>query len=323
MAHPLPPLNSLRAFEAAGRLLSFTKAARELSVTTAAVSHQIKGLEKYLGVQLFRRAPRRLFLTDAGAAAWREIHEGFAHLRLGAEALRNHRRGGNVVINVSPAFATRWLLPRLPGFAAAHPAVSMRIATGHGPVDFDHSDADLAIRFGSGVHDGVESRELFGDCLTPLLSPAAMRALPLRRAADLRHAPLIHDDSLRRAGRMVGWSDWLRQAGVSGVDAGHGIRFDDGHLALQAAAAGAGVALGRLAYAADDLAKGRLVAPLLIRLPLEPRYYLLTPGGRTVSPSVAAFIDWVCSEAQTFGQKFARLTRGGVALRQGEGRVNR
>ena len=121
-----------------------------------------------------RRAPRRLFLTEAGAAAWREIHEGFAHLRLGAETLRNHRRGGSVVVNVSPAFATRWLLPRLPGFAAAQPAVSLRIATGLGPVDFDRSDADLAIRYGGGMHDGVDSRDLFGDCLAPRRTAVAI-----------------------------------------------------------------------------------------------------------------------------------------------------
>lgn len=314
MSPPLPPLNSLRAFEAAGRLLSFTKAARELHVTTAAVSHQIKGLEKYLGIRLFRRAPRRLFLTEAGAAAWREIHEGFAHLQLGSETLRKHQRGGSLVVSVSPAFATRWLLPRLPRFAAAHPVVSLRIATSVAAVDFDLSDADVAIRFGSGVHDGVEAREMFGDCLVPLLSPAALRALPLRRAADLRHAPLIHDDSMRRAGRLVGWGDWLQLVGLSGVDAARGIRFDDGHLALQAAAAGAGVALGRLAYAADDLADGRLVAPLAFRLPLGPRYFLLTPRGRAESPAVAAFADWIGGEARAFATRLEKLGRGGLML---------
>jgi LysR family glycine cleavage system transcriptional activator len=314
MAQPLPPLNSLRAFEAAGRLSSFTQAARELHVTTAAVSHQIKGLEKYLGVQLFRRAPRRLFLTEAGAAAWREIHEGFAHLRVGSETLRNHRGGGSVVVGASPAFATRWLLPRLSRFAAAHPTVALRIATSVVPVDFADSDVDLAIRFGRGLHDGVEARALFGECLAPLVSPAAMRELPLRRVADLRRAPLIHDDSMRRAGEGTGWDDGLRQAGLDDADAAPGIRFDDGHLALQAAAAGTGVALGRLAYAADDLAEGRLVAPLAMRLPLERRYWLLAPVGRPASPAVAAFTDWIVDEAASFGARLERLGRAGLAL---------
>ena len=314
MTPPLPPLNSLRAFEAAGRLLSFTKAARELHVSTAAVSHQIKGLEKYLGIGLFRRAPRQLFLTEAGAAAWREIHEGFAHLRLGSEALRNPRRGGSVVIGVSAAFATRWLLPRLPRFAAAHPQVSLRIATSLAPADFDRSDADVAIRFGRGLQVGVEARALFGECLAPLVSPAAMRALPLRRIADLRQAPLIHDDSMRRAGQTAGWEAGLHQAGLGDADATRGLRFDDGHLALQAAAAGVGVALGRLAYAADDLAEGRLVAPLAMRLPLEPRYWLLAPGGRPASPAVAAFSEWIGHEAVAFATRLERLVRGGLSL---------
>jgi LysR family glycine cleavage system transcriptional activator len=315
MAQPLPPLNSLRAFEAAGRLLSFTAAARELHVTTAAVSHQIKGLEKYLGLPLFRRTPRRLFLTEAGAAAWREIHEGFEHLRLGSEALRNPRDGGLVVVNVSPAFATRWLLPRLARFTVAHPAVALRLVTGTEPVNFEESDADLAVRFGHGRQDGAEARALFGECLAPLASPAALRAQPLRRAADLRRAALIHDDSTRRVGAgSVGWEDWLQQAGVDGVDGARGLRFDDGHLALQAAAAGAGVALGRLAYAADDLAAGRLVAPLAMRLPLEPGYWLLTPRGRPASPSVAAFTNWISDEASTFAARLDRLGRGGLAL---------
>ncbi|MCU0759857.1 MAG: transcriptional regulator GcvA [Steroidobacteraceae bacterium] len=307
MPQPLPPLNALRAFESAGRLQSFTRAARELHVTTAAISHQIKGLEKYLGVRLFRRTPRRLTLTDAGAAAWARIHEGFEQLRLGADTLRSHRRGGALTLGVTPAFATRWLLPRLPAFRAAHPQVALRIVAGVAPVDFEHGDTDAAIRFGRGVHDGVDAQPLFGECLAPLVAPARHRDFPLRRLSDLRQAPLIHDDSMRRAGRMIGWEQCLHDAGLGDVDAGRGLRFDDSHLALQAAALGGGVALGRLAYAAGDLEAGRLVAPLPLRLPLDAGYHLLVPRGRLASPALMAFAGWVVEEAQVFQQALARF----------------
>ncbi len=307
MTQPLPPLNSLRAFEAAGRLHSFTKAARELHVTTAAISHQIKGLEKYLGVKLFRRTPRRLMLTEAGAAAWSRIHEGFAQLRLGAQTLRSHRRGGGVTVGVSPAFATRWLLPRLPAFCTAHPGVALRIVANIAPPDFEAGDADAAIRFGSGVHDGVDAQRLFGECLAPLAAPSRARDFPLRRLADLRHAPLIHDVSMRRAGRMVGWDECLQDAGLQGVDTTRGLRFDDSHLALQAAALGTGVVLGRLAYAVGDLDAGRLVAPLPLRLSLETGYFLLVPRSRLASPALMAFSGWLIEEATRFQQALARL----------------
>ena len=307
MNRPLPPLNSLRAFEAAGRLSSFTLAARELHVTTAAISHQIKGLEKYLGVRLFRRAPRKLQLTAAGAAAWTRIHDGFEQLRLGSETLRHHRRGGEVTLNVSPAFATRWLLPRLPAFMAAHPGVALRVQASLAPVDFELGDAEAAIRLGSGVHDGVDAQPLFGEQLLPVAAPPRQRGFALRRPSDLRHAPLIHDDSLRRAGRMVGWEQCLHDAGLAAVDTARGLRFDDGHLALQAAALGAGVALGRLAYAAADLEAGRLVAPLALRLRLETAYFLLVPRGREASPGLQAFSGWLVEEASRFQQVLARL----------------
>ena len=307
MGPPLPPLNALRAFEAAGRLASFTLAARELHVTTAAISHQINGLEKYLGVRLFRRLPRRLQLTAAGTAAWSRIHEGFDLLRLGAETLRHHRRGGELTLNVGPAFATRRLLPRLPAFALVHPGIALRLQASTAPLDFEQGEADAAIRLGSGVHEGVDAQSLFGEQLLPVCAPPRQRGFALRRPSDLRHVPLIHDDSLRRAGRSLGWEQGLQQVGVSGVDAARGLRVDDGHLALQAAALGAGVALGRLAYAAADLEAGRLVAPLPLRLPLETAYHLLVPRGRLVSPALMAFSGWLVEEAARFQATLARL----------------
>lgn len=307
MMQPLPPLNSLRAFEAAGRLHSFTKAARELNVTTAAISHQIKGLEKYLGVRLFRRTPRRLTLTEAGAAAWSRIHEGFTQLRLGAQTLRSHRRGGGLTVSVSSAFAARWLLPRLPAFRAAYPAVALRIVTSVASPDFEDSDADAVIRFGSGVYDGVDAQRLFGECLAPLAAPARSRGFSLRRLADLRQAPLIHDVSMRRAGRMIGWDECLQDAGLQGIDTTRGLRVDDSHLALQAATLAEGVVLGRLAYAAGDLEAGRLVAPLSLRLALETAYFLLVPRSRLASPALMAFSGWLIEEAMDFQQALTRL----------------
>ena len=307
MPRSLPPLTSLRAFEAAARLLSFTKAARELHVTPAAVSHQIRGLEEYLGVTLFRRTTRRLYLTEQGAQAAEHFSEGFDRILRGVDLLRSNGDGGTLTIGTTPSFATRWLVPRLGRFTRRFPDIQLRIQAGTAPVDFDRDEIDVAVRFGGGGLDGMLAVPLFGERIAPLASPSLVRQHSLRRPADLARVPLLHDNSMRRAGRRTGWPEWFRAAGESNVDSGLGLHFDDGHLVLQAAALGRGVALGRLAYAMDDLTARRLRLPFAPILRMDLRYHLLVPQVRANEPAVEAFRSWLAAEAEAFARSFEAM----------------
>lgn len=301
MSRSLPPLNSLRAFEAAGRLLSFSKAAAELHVTPAAISHQIKGLEEYLRVQLFRRSTRRLFLTEQGQLALAHFREGFDRLAKGVEALRTRGERGVLTVSTAPSFAAKWLVPRLGGFAQQYPEVDLRLAANTALVDFDRDNVDAAIRFGRGVYDRLATYKLFGESLTPMLSPKLMgRRKSMKNPADLARLPLLHDDSVRMTGRQPGWAEWFKLAGVADAQTSRGIHFDDGHLVLQAASEGRGVALGRAVLAAADLASGALVAPFAITIPLDVGYYVVVPEMRSEEPTIAAFRRWIMHEAETF-----------------------
>jgi LysR family glycine cleavage system transcriptional activator len=306
----LPPLTALRAFEAAARLLSFTKAARELHVTPAAVSHQIRGLEKYLGVSLFHRTARRLVLTDQGHLAAEYFREGFDRLARGVDLLRAQDGGGVLSLSTTSAFATRWLVPRLGRFVRRCPGLDLRLKAGNQSIDFDQDEVDAAVRIGRGGLDGVRAIALFGESIAPVASPAFIRQHRIRRLADLARVPLLHDDSMRRAGRPAGWSEWFRAAGVRGIDTQPGMHFDDGHLALQAAAAGRGVALGRLAYAIDDLEAKRLKRPFEPVLELDLKYYLLIPESRLTEPAIAAFRGWLEQEAALFAPRLRALPGG-------------
>ena len=300
MPRSLPPLTSLRAFEAAARSLSFTKAARELHVTPAAISHQIRGLEQFLGVTLFQRTSRRLELTRDGQLAAEHFREAFERIARGVQALRQQGREGELVIGVSPSFATRWLLPRLPSLTTELPDVRVRLVTGTAPVDFDRDDIDLAVRFGRGTFDSVVSDELFNEMVAPVASPAFVRRHQLRRPSDLGRVRLLQDESMRRVGRPPSWTEWLRAAGAPSVEIECGLCLDDSHLALQAACEGQGVALGRLAYAVDDLAQGRLVLPFSRVIELDLHYHLIVPEARAGEPLIARFRDWLLRESQQF-----------------------
>jgi len=305
----LPPLTALRAFEAAARLSSFTRAARELHVTPAAVSHQIRGLEKFLGVTLFRRTTRRLELTEQGRVAAELFREGFDKLARGVSQLRADETGASLTLSVTTAFASRWLVPRLGRFARRCPGIDLKIRAGTQPVDFDHDDIDMAVRIGRGGVAGATAIPLFGESVVPLASPAFIRHHGLRRPADLARMPLLHDDSMRRVGRPTRWSEWLAAAKVRNVDTGHGMHIDDGQLVLQAAVGGAGVALGRLVYALDDLDARRLRMPFGPVLDLDVQYYLFVPEARASEPAIAAVRAWIVQEAESFVPRLREFSR--------------
>ena len=318
MPRSLPPLTALRAFEVAARLSSFTRAARELHVTPAAVSHQIRGLETYLGVTLFKRTTRHLELTDQGRLAAEQLREGFELLAHGVDQLRARQTRASLVVSVTNAFATRWLVPRLGAFAARHPGIDVRLRAGGGATDFDLDEIDIAIRIGRGAFGGAVAVPLIDELVVPVASPTFIRERGLRRAADLAKAPLLHDNSLRRVGRSMGWPMWTRAAKVRNLDITSGMHFDDGHLVLQGAVAGYGVALGRLTYAVDDLGARRLKIPFGPLIETDLKYYLLLPEARAGEPTIDAFRAWIVDEAARFRTRLREAARSaGPAVRAG------
>jgi len=308
MAERLPPLNALKAFEAAARHASFRKAANELNVSPAAISHQIKNLEAYLGVQLFHRERRTIRLSDAGQAALPLLRDGFGRLAEAVQLMREEDdRPRALRISAPPSLAAKWLLPRLSGYAALNPGLDIRLSATAALIDdgpapapandgFHEADADLAIRFGEGDWPGCRVDKLMDVSALPLCSPRLLEGRrALRRPDDLRHHTLLHDDT-DYAGRPE-WRAWLAAAGVYGVDAARGPRFNQAALALDAAAEGQGVALTLEPLARADLGAGRLAAPFAVRLRLRPAYYLVCPEGAAEEPTTAAFRRWLLAEA--------------------------
>ena len=295
----LPPLNALRAFEAAARHMSVSRAAAELHVTPAAVSHQIRALEEQLGVTLFRRLNRGLALTEEGALIAPGLRDGFDRLTTAMRRLDERRTGGALVVSVAPSFAAKWLVPRLERFTRAHPEIDVRISATMELADLRRDAVDVAIRFGWGGYPGLDVHQLTTETTTPLCSPALLAGPhPLREPADLRHHVLIHDDSMAFDPTAPDWRMWLKAAGVDGiVDVARGQHFTYGDHAIQAAVNGVGVLLGRQSLAGDDLAAGRLLMPFELCLPVRPAYYLVMPAGGQRPPRVTAFRDWVLAEA--------------------------
>ncbi|WP_227712020.1 transcriptional regulator GcvA [Sneathiella sp. P13V-1] len=290
----LPPLNSLRAFEAAARHLSFSKAAEELYVTPAAVSHQIKGLEEWLGIQLFRRLNRSVILTDVGQTYLKSVRDGLETLSDGTERILNREAGGALTVSTLPSFAARWLLPRLSRFREKYPDMDVRLSASDHLTDFAREDVDLVIRYGHGNYPDLHSELLLNeDSLFPVCSPALLKgARPLEKPEDLVHHTLLHDDM------RVDWEMWLAAANVSGVDSKKGLTFNDSSMLLMAAMEGQGVALGRSTLAEQDLAAGRLVKLFDMELKGHHAYYIIFPPERINDPNIQVFREWLFEEAQ-------------------------
>lgn len=313
MVRRLPPLNSLRAFEAAARHLSFAKAADELSVTPAAISHQVKALEDHLGMRLFHRRNRAVDLTEAGRAALPKLREGFDQLADAIERVRAFKGIGTLEISAAPSLASRWLTPRLHRFIAAHPDIDVRITASSSlidvrddarsvgraaPVASPTEEADIAIRFGTGRYPGFRADQLLPVSVTAMCSPRLINGEhPLRTPDDLRHHTLLKDDAAYFAEDGLDWDVWLKAAGASGVDTSRGLQFSHSALALEAAADGLGVVLGNPMLAAADLAAGRLVIPFALSLPSSFAYYLVSAEECCDRPDVVAFRDWLRAEA--------------------------
>lgn len=296
----LPPLNALRAFESAARYLSFSKAAEELFVTPAAVSHQIKSLEEWLGVALFRRLNRAVMLTDEGQSYVVGVREGLEAINTATEKLVKGDESGALTVSTLPSFAVRWLLPRLSRFRDEHPDIDVRLDASDQLTDFNRQDVDLVIRYGSGNYPGLRTVKLLTeDSLFPVCSPDLLVGKkPLKTPADLKHHTLLHDD-LR-----VDWETWLSAAGVPGIDPKKGPSFNDSSMVLTAAMAGQGVALGRSTLAADDLAAGRLVKPFDVELKAGNAYFVVCPEESADRPKILTFRNWLLKEASSDPGRF-------------------
>lgn len=289
----LPPLGALRAFEAAAKHLSFTRAAAELCVTQAAVSHQIRQLEDWLGMRLFERRGHALTLTAKGQAYLPELSDALD--RISAATLRLVERDDQPLrITVLPSFASRWLVPRLEAFRKLHPQIDVRLDSSAGLWTFATERFDLGIRSGLGKWTGLKVDMIARETLSPVCSPMLVNSpSPIRVPADLRHARLLFDTP------RDAWRRWFDVAGVDGPEMDAGASFNDAGLALQAAVNGQGVALGRLTLAADDLRSGRLVQPFNLVLPNDYSYWLVYQQPSLSKPHVAAFRSWILSEAST------------------------
>jgi LysR family glycine cleavage system transcriptional activator len=294
----LPPLNSLRAFLAAARHASFVKAGDELGVTPAAISQQVKQLEATLGVDLFERLPRGLTLTEGARAAMPEMEKAFAHLARAVTDLQGASISGPLIVSVIPSFAGRWLVPRLPHFTAAYPDIEPTVRAELRNVDFAREDVDVAIRYGRGIYPGLETRLLLTEDVFPICAPTLLNAQrPLRRLEDLRHHTLLHDRQLSGDEPSLTWRAWLQTNDLPDFDPTRGPGFTDATMMLEAAVRGMGVALGRSALVADDLAAGRLVRPIPIQRPAEYAYYVVAPEGASRQPRVRLFMSWLEEQA--------------------------
>jgi LysR family glycine cleavage system transcriptional activator len=298
----LPPLNALRAFEAAARHGSFAKAATELRVTAAAVSHQVKALEQTLGLKLFKRLPRGLVLTDAGRSYLPGLSEGFDRLARASQGLVGRRLRGALTVSVLPSFGAGWLVPRLPEFRRLYPDIDLLVRSEIRFVDFGSEDVDLAIRYSRSGFKGLRADRLLGEEIFPVCSPSLLNGPhPLRRMEDLRHYTLIHDGAGVDSDPWLLWRPWLQEAGLHDIDPRRGPAFTDSTMIYQAAIAGEGVALGRSAVIGEHLANGRLIRPFAAFRRAEFAYWAVSPAASSDEPHVAAFRRWIVGRARRDG----------------------
>jgi LysR family glycine cleavage system transcriptional activator len=293
MARRLPALNALKAFEAAARHESFTKAAQELSVTQGAVSHQVKALEIELGLKLFRRERQRLIITEAGRIYLGTVRDAFDRLAAGTEHLLQRQNTGVLTVSMSPNFASKWIVHRLGRFAALYPDIDLRIAASLEHVDFAREDIDLAIRHGDGQWPGLNVARLCTEQLFPVCSPKLMRGRrALRSPGDLKEHTLLHVDNRRD------WIKWLDAANVADADLSRGAVFNQTSMAIDAAVNGQGIALARTALVSWDIIAGRLVRPFGPALEVPYAYWIVCPRSTAELPKISTFRDWLLHEAE-------------------------
>jgi len=294
-------LNALRAFEASARHQSFSAAAAELNVTPAAVGQQVRGLEEWLGTLLFHRSgtgTSRLLPTDAAQKALPDIRAGFDRLSIGLERLKEISTSGALTVTVSPAFAAKWLMPRIDRFHQMHPQMDLRLDTNLKALDFLASGIDVGVRYGTGVWSGLSAIKLMDEEIYPVCSPAYLkRHGPFADPSALVGHTLIHDLSMQNHPGFQTWRSWFDAAGLSDAESERGLQINNSAAVLQAAIDSQGIALGRSVMMRDDLKAGRLVRLFdAISSPSSLGYYIVYRPECAELPRIAAFRDWLLSE---------------------------
>jgi LysR family glycine cleavage system transcriptional activator len=288
----LPSLNALRAFEAGARLLSFTRAAAELSVTQTAISHQVRQLEDDLGVKLFERRPRELALTPAGTTLYPVLAEALDRIAETVTRIRSQPESRPLSVSLTPTFGSRWLAQRLGRFWRQHPDIDLRLHHSVQLADLLREDVDIAVRWGRGDWAGLDAERLMRAQATPLCSPTLCTGpKPIRSPSDLKHHTLIHQKDYQE------WSEWLAAAGVADVNGQRGPVIDDANAIIQSAMEGHGVMIGIPEVLSDEIASGKLVAPFETRPDPAFAYYLVYAPGALDRPQTRAFRDFLISEA--------------------------
>ena len=306
----LPPLNALKAFEAAARHESFTRAAEELCVTQGAVSHQVKALEAELAIKLFNRERQRLIITEAGRDYLATVRDALDRIAAGTERLLQRQNAGVLTVSTSPDFAAKWLVHRLGHFAEAYSGIDLRVSATLHHVDFAREEVDLAVRHGDGNWPGLDAVRLCAEQLFVVCSPKLLdRRRRIERVADILKFPLLHLDS------RSDWTNWLRGVGLDDTGAIHGPVLNRASMVIDAAINGQGVALARTTLSAWDLINGRLVRPVTETVPVSKTYWIVCPKATASLPKIATFREWLLTEAATDLRQLKKL-----ASRQGDRR---
>jgi LysR family glycine cleavage system transcriptional activator len=290
----LPPLPALRLFEAAARHESFRKAAEELGLTASAVSHGVDSLEKWLGVELFRRRPRGVTLTPAGRHLLPYVAEGLSMIALGAQRLPGRRAERRVVLSVAPSFAQLFLVPRLPRFRTLHPGIRISIDTSHRQALFPMEGVDLSVRMGKGAWPGVKSDLLFRERLVPVAAPAYLASLNHNGALDWPKATYLRISTVE-----YDWNAWI-EGSAAKIEIADDLHFDTTLLASEAAAAGIGIAIGRIPMVLPEIDAGRLVKADERIVDIETGYWLVGPTGQETRPAIQSFRKWLLDEAKRY-----------------------
>jgi LysR family transcriptional regulator, glycine cleavage system transcriptional activator len=298
----LPSLNALKAFEAAARHESFTKAAGELFVTQGAVSQQVKSLEDLLGFKLFARGPKGLVLTLAARDYLEVVRDAFDRIALGTEKIFRQHQSAILTVSTSPDFAAKWLIHRLGRFSEQHPEIDLRITASLDHVDFLREDIDMAVRHGHGDWAGLEAVEMFKEMLFPVCSPDLLgaRKLPLRQR-DLTRFPLLHHTD------RTAWLTWLQSADPKVVGPLQGMIFNRDSLLIDAAISGQGIALSRTTLCAWDVLHGRLIVPCEHSTALATSYWIVAPKATATAPKVTKFRQWLIAEANADRERLTAL----------------
>lgn len=302
MPRRLPPLNALKAFEAAARHESFTRAAEELCVTQGAVSHQVKALEAHLGLKLFNRERQRLVIAEAGRDYLVVVRDAFDRIAMGTERLVQQQTVGALTVSTSPDFAAKWLVHRLGRFADAHPDIDLRVSATMHHVDFASEDVDIAVRHGDGNWPGLDVTRLCPEILFPVMSPKLLAGgKRMRSPRDILKFPLIHIGDRRN------WASWLEAVGVEDVRTSQGPVLNRDSMAIDAAVDGQGIVLTRATLASWDLLNGRLVVPLAVSLKLQKTYWIVSSKAASKLPKVAIFRSWLLREVAADERRLRKL----------------